>query len=88
MADDPVALPADITLRNPAGVSGATGLTAEQLRANGTGSITLPADVSLRQPGTGNRDGSTNLLRDATLPRATTTGAIVPRQRAAVAPKK
>lgn len=88
MADDPVALPADITIRN-SGASGATNLTTEQIRANGTGSIVLPADMSLQIPGTGNRDTSTNLLRSATLPRATTTPfAQVPRQRFAVQPKK
>jgi hypothetical protein len=88
MADDPVALPADITIRNP-GPSSATGLTTEQIRANGTGSIVLPADVSMRLPGTGNRDTSTNLLRSATLPRATTAPAtVVPRQRFAVEPKR
>ena len=85
--DDPVALPADTTIRNP-GPQSMTNLGAAQVQPNAVGSIVLPADVTLRLPGSGNREQSTNELRSATLPRDTVTNAVVPRQREAVAPKK
>lgn len=89
MADDPVALPADTSIRT-CGPGSMNNLGIELVRANAPGSIALPADMSLRPAGTGTttRNGSTNVLRTATLPRDTKTNAVVLTPRLALEPKR